>query len=181
MVDVSRAIKAVRFDVASALDTQLSEGEGWKVDEEFTAWEDDPPRNGDSSAVVIAWTWNGTNDGLFGLARTGRHVTVRGLTVVTDAPPDDPPVDVDPDDDSDFRDLRCHRYVDWLPALAQAGITLFTRPIVELDPRFRQPREPGSADDLEVTAVLEENPELAEALEELEVLINPTPPDPGPP
>jgi|GEM_PF-3855442 len=139
MIDPNVAINAVEEDVAVALREQLPDGEGFALDDAFPGWADNPLSDSDSTAVVIPWRWDGRNAGLLGLAATRRPITVRGVTIVTE----------------DRDELLCQRYVDWLPALSQAGIALFTRPIVELSTVYTDEE-------------LRETPELAEALDEIQ-------------
>jgi len=170
MIDIEKAKRAVRRDVTRALQDQLPAGEGWSFDQAFPEWEDNPPRNSDDSAVVVSWTWEGTNEGLLDLAPTHRPVKVRGITVVTEGPPR--PVE-EQDPDEDFSELRCHRYVDWLAVLEEAGIMVYTRPIEEFDRRFRRRADLDPDDAAEVEAALAENPELEVALTELRDALGP--------
>jgi hypothetical protein len=125
MIDADRARSEVEKDVAAALGGQLPDGNGFSIDDAFPEWEVNPMADDGSNTVAVPWTWHGMNEGLLGLAATHREVTLRGVTVLTERGPD----------------LMCQRYVDWLPALQQAGIVLFTRPIVEST-------RPFSADEL---------------------------------
>ena len=139
MIDPEVAIDAVAEDVAAALREQLPEGEGFHLDEAHPRLREDPLSDAEGTAVVVPWVWDGVNAGVLGLAPTNRRVQVRGVTIVTEG-----------------RDgLLCQRYVDWLPVLTQAGITIFTRPIVELATVYGEDE-------------LRRSPELAEALDEIE-------------
>ena len=137
-MDVSIAIEQVEADVRSALGEQLPDGEGFALDDDFAAWRDGPFANPEQTTMAVPWTWRGRNGGLLGLDATNKEVLVRGLTVVEEG-------------DGEF---LCRRYVDWLPALEQAGILLFSRPIRSIDERY------GSG-------ALDEIPEYAEAMEEI--------------
>ncbi len=120
MIEIDQAIELVQIDVSSALQDQLPEGEGFALDEDFDGWRDDPLRDTDQTRMVVPWTWSGINAGLLGLDATGKPVVVRGVTIVTEA----------------HGQFLCHRYVDWLPALSQAGIVLFTRPLRPITERY---------------------------------------------
>ncbi len=120
MIDVSAALELVEADVRSALGEQLPDGDGFALEDAFDGWRDNPLADNDQTQVVVPWTWSGINAGLLGLDATGAPVMVRGLTVVFE---------------SDGTHL-CHRYVDWLPALAQAGLILYTRPIRSVTDRY---------------------------------------------
>jgi hypothetical protein len=122
MIDVSVALELVEADVRNALQDQLPDGEGFAVDEQFDGWRDNPLADGDQTKVVVPWTWSGVNAGLLGLDATGAPVLVRGLTVIFE----------------DGDDHLCHRYVDWLPVLAQAGLILFTRPLRSITERYSE-------------------------------------------
>jgi hypothetical protein len=141
MIRAREAIDQVQRDVESALREQLPGGEGFALAAEFESLADDPLANAEETTIVVPWTWQGVNEGLLGLAPTRRPVTVRGVTVVTEG-----------------RDeLMCERYVDWLPALAEAGIMISTRPIVDIRSVYSQEQ-------------IDEAPELRDALEELDRL-----------
>jgi len=120
MIEAERARDEVQKDVEAALSEQLRPGRGFALDEVFSAWLQDPLQDDAGSVVVVPWTWHGENEGLLGLAATHREVTLRGITIVSEQGPE----------------LLCQRYVDWLPALQQAGIVLFTRPIVQSTREF---------------------------------------------
>ena len=113
-IDVELALELVRADVENALREQLPDGEGYDYDRaRFDGWRDNPFTNSDQTAFVVPWTWRGRNAGLLGLDATGLPVIVNGVTVVYE----------------DGDNHLCHRYVDWLPVLQQAGLVLFTRPL----------------------------------------------------
>jgi hypothetical protein len=141
MIEAERARDEVQKDVTNALGAQLPDGRGWELDEAFPRWERDPLSDDESGTVAVPWTWHGMNEGLLGLAATHREVTLRGLTVVTER----------------GQDLLCQRYVDWLPALQQAGIVLFTRPIVQSTREFS-------------TQELDDDPDLADLVAEVATL-----------
>jgi hypothetical protein len=76
---------------------------------------DDPITN--QQATAVAWTWTGIHTSAserLPYQPTDRPVVVNGLTVVTE------------DDDGE---PRFHRFVDWVSALAQIGVTLTDRPV----------------------------------------------------
>jgi hypothetical protein len=137
-MDVSTALELVEADVRNAFGEQLPDGEGFDVDRDFDGWRDAPFETSDHSKVVVPWTWGGRNSGLLGLDATNRDVLIHGITVI----------------EEDGGSFLCRRYVDWLPALGQAGILLDTRPIRPIDERYG----PG-----ELSAI----PEYEEALEEI--------------
>jgi hypothetical protein len=137
-MDTSTAIEQVEADVRSALGEQLPDREGFAVDDEHEGWHDSPFATDDGSKVVVPWIWRGVNNGLLGLDATGKEVIVRGITVI--------------EEDGDA--FLCRRYVDWLPALEQAGIVLYTRPIRSIDQRYG----PGQLSDI---------PEYEEAMQEI--------------
>ena len=138
MIDPSEAVDMVERDVTEALSQQLPGGEGFSLPDEFASLRDDPLNNGESTALVVPWIWQGFNEGLLDLPRTGRAVTVRGVTIVTE--------------DADGQPL-CQRYPDWLTAISEAGIIISTRPIVDI-------REGYSEADLRAI------PELNDALDQ---------------
>jgi hypothetical protein len=137
-IDVDQALELVQIDVQSALQDQLPDGEGFALDDDFDGWRDDPFADDDQTKVVVPWTWSGLNAGLLGLDATNAPVVVRGLTIVFE----------------DGGNHLCHRYVDWLPALAQAGIILFTRPLRSITEKYDEDE-------------LREIPEYAAAAEEI--------------
>jgi hypothetical protein len=140
VIDPTEAVDMVERDVSAALSDQLPGGEGFSLPEEFSAVRDDPLANGERTALVVPWSWQGFNEGLLELPRTGRPVTVRGVTIVTE--------------DADGNPL-CQRFPDWLTAISEAGIIISTRPIVDI-------REGYSEDDLR------EIPGMGDALDEID-------------
>jgi hypothetical protein len=83
-----------------------------------------PLSDGDSQIHVVPWEWHGIDDlgdrgGLAGLGATGRTVILRGVTMVTR---------------DDERGLQLFRYIDWMDAFTQAGISVATRPILQSGP-----------------------------------------------
>ena len=137
-MDVGIAIEQVEADVRSALGEQLPDGEGFGLDQDFEAWRDEPLANPEQTGMAVPWTWHGRNAGLFGLDATNREVVVHGMTVV----------------EEDGGTFVCRRYVDWLPAMEQAGLIMFTRPIRPIEERY----EPGALDGI---------PEYDEAMGEI--------------
>ena len=79
-----------------------------------------PLANADSTVHVVPWEWSGddTANGLSELGPSYRPVTIRGITIVTRF-----------DDPDDFEGWRLFRFVDWMDAFNQAGISVSTRPI----------------------------------------------------
>ena len=142
MIEAERARDEVEKDVTGALGEQLPDGRGFALDEAFPNWLLDPLADDGSDTIAVPWTWHGRNEGLFQLAATHREVTLRGITVVTDG----------------GTDLICQRYIDWLPALQEAGIVLYTRPIVastrEFDPNVLEANEGGVGDLVKEIAAL---------------------------
>ncbi|MFL6203890.1 MAG: hypothetical protein ACJ739_00920 [Acidimicrobiales bacterium] len=138
-MDVTTAIEQVEADVRSAFSEQLPEGEGFALDDDFAAWRESPFANPEQTAMAVPWTWSGRNAGLLGLDATNAEVVVRGMTVI---------------EEDGGGSLQCRRYVDWLPALEQAGIVIFTRPIRSIDERYG-------------TGELSGIPEYEEAMEEI--------------
>ncbi len=122
MIEVDVALELVEADVRNALQEQLPDGEGFALDDAFEGWRDNPFADADHTKVVVPWTWSGRNAGLLGLDATGAPVVVRGLTVIFE----------------DGDQHLCHRYVDWLPVLAQAGLILFTRPLRPITERYSE-------------------------------------------
>jgi hypothetical protein len=121
MIDAADALAQVELDVSNALQEQLPDGEGFALDADvYERWRDDPFTTQERTYLVVPWTWSGRNAGLLGLDGTGNEVVVNGLTVIFE------------DEDGA---VLCQRYVDWLPALQQAGVILFTRPIRSLSER----------------------------------------------
>ncbi len=137
-MDTDTAIERVAEDVRAALGEQLPDREGFAIDDEYEGWRDTPFATADESKVVVPWVWRGVNNGLLGLDSTGKEVVVRGITVI----------------EEDGDQFLCRRYVDWLPALEQAGIVLYTRPIRSIDQRYG----PGQLSDI---------PEYEEAMQEI--------------
>jgi hypothetical protein len=76
---------------------------------------DDPITN--EQATAVAWTWTGRHSAAterLPYQATDRDVVISGLTVVTEDENGEP---------------RFHRFVDWVTALAQIGVTLTDRPV----------------------------------------------------
>lgn len=136
MIDPAEALDAVQTDVETALARQVRATDGFRVRDDIGGTADDPLTNADATVVVVPWEWSGTNAGLFGLDPTNRAVTVRGVTIVTEGE----------------NGLLLHRSVDWLEVMAQAGIAVNTRPIVDI-------RDGYDEDSLRAV------PELAEAFD----------------
>ncbi len=148
MIDPLQAVEAVREDIGAVLGRWLpadedeadGTGAGFVVPEPFAFVGDSAIRNEEGSVAVVPWEWRGVNrEGLFDLDPTFAPVTVRGTTIVTE----------------EGDGLVYRRYIDWLDVLAQAGVAVYTRPIVDIRHGF----------DVESLA---EVPELGEALRAVE-------------
>ena len=94
------------------------DGAGFRLLEPFDR-EEVPINSSQTGTVVIPWAWRGRHDGdVMGFAPTGRVVDVHGVTLVRDT--DDGP--------------KYSRFVDWISALAQMGVGLFSRPVIDDGP-----------------------------------------------
>jgi hypothetical protein len=94
------------------------DGAGFRLLEPFDR-EADQLRNAETGTVVIPWAWVGRHDGdVMGFTPTGRVIDVHGVTLVRDT--EDGP--------------KYSRFVDWVSALGQMGVGLFSRPIIDDGP-----------------------------------------------
>jgi hypothetical protein len=142
VIDPQQAVDAVREDLGAVLGRWLppadEAGHGFSVPEPFAFVGESGLRNEEGSVAVVPWEWRGVNgEGLFGLDPTFAPVTVRGTTIVAEP--------------REGGELVFSRYIDWLDVLAQAGVAVYTRPIVDIRHGFD-------------AAALAEVPEMAEAL-----------------
>lgn len=125
MLEPRAVAEAVRDDVATVLEDVLpagdDDGAGFRVPDPFTVVAETGIRNDDGSVAVVPWEWTGVNArGLFGLDPTFRRITVRGTTIVSE----------------EGGTPMFRRYIDWLDVLAQAGVAVYTRPIVDVRQGF---------------------------------------------
>ncbi len=125
MPEIDVALELVQQDVAEGLAAWLeprSNDHGFAV---LRRDEDDLSHLLSSSLgdVAVPWTWTGVHRGLeddddrdvMGYRPTWQTVQVRGVTIVSDR-----------DGDPTFA-----RFVDWVSALAEIGVPLLARPIVD--------------------------------------------------
>jgi hypothetical protein len=121
--DPGEALALVRDDVERGMGAWLLaddeiDGAGFRLLEPFDS-EEVPINSTQTGTVVIPWAWRGRHDGdVMGFAPTGRVIDVHGVTLVRDT--DDGPT--------------YSRFVDWVSALGQMGVGLFSRPIVDEGP-----------------------------------------------
>ena len=127
------AIEQVALDVASALGPLLeTHGEGSiepggpfaaGLPSPFADIPIVPLTNADNTVHVVPWEWSGddTAQGISELGPSYRPVIIRGVTIVTRF-----------DDPDDYEGWRLFRFVDWMDAFNQAGISVATRPIRDL-------------------------------------------------
>jgi hypothetical protein len=122
MPDPNEALQLVRDDVTEGIGRWLLSSDdlqnaGFRVLEPFDD-EPEPVRSPATGTVVVPWAWVGRHEeDVMGYLPTHQVVELRGVTLVRDTP-----------DGPGFT-----RFVDWVSALAQMGITMATRPI-EDDP-----------------------------------------------
>ena len=120
MPDANEALQRVQEDVEKGIGSWLVEADelensGFRVLEPFNA-EDVPIRSAATGTVVVPWAWVGRHDeDVMGYLPTGQRVEVRGVTLVRDTPDG----------------LGFTRFVDWISALAQIGVTIASRPITD--------------------------------------------------
>lgn len=120
MPDPGEALALVRDDVERGMGEWLRadtgiDGSGFRLLEPFDA-EEVPINSTQTGTVVIPWAWLGRHDGdVMGVTPTGRVIEVHGVTLVRDT--DDGP--------------RYSRFVDWVSALGQMGVGLFSRPVID--------------------------------------------------
>jgi len=109
--------------------------------DEFETLDEVPLGDPSGRVLVFSWEWTGVDSasGLADLGSTGEPVTLRGVTVVTR------------DGARDEGDgWLLYRFIDWMDAFGQAGISVATRPVRDTVPIFGDEQ-------------LEDNPELAAA------------------
>jgi hypothetical protein len=125
MPETDVALEFVQQDVTAHLAAWLeprSDGQGFAV---MGREEDDHSHLLSSSLgdVAVPWTWTGVHRGLegdddrdvMGYQPTGKTIEVRGVTIVSDR-----------DGEVTFA-----RFVDWVSALAEIGVPLLARPVVD--------------------------------------------------
>lgn len=123
MPDPGEALAMVEEDVKNGMGDWLRaadevEGAGFRLLEPFDR-EEVPINSSQTGTVVIPWAWRGRHDGdVMGFAPTGRVVDVHGVTLVRDT--DDGP--------------KYSRFVDWTSVLAQMGVGLFSRAVLDDGP-----------------------------------------------
>ncbi|MGH9275341.1 MAG: hypothetical protein ACRDZU_11905 [Acidimicrobiales bacterium] len=123
MPDPIEALALVRDDVERGMGDWLRadeeiDGAGFRLLEPFDV-EDVPINSAQTGTVVIPWAWVGRHDGdVMGFTPTGRVIDLHGVTIVRDT--DDGP--------------RYSRFVDWVSALGQMGVGLFSRPVIDDGP-----------------------------------------------
>jgi hypothetical protein len=128
------AVNMVQRDVEQGIGAWLVpaddvDGAGFRVQARF---ERDGGRlgNGDTGTTAVPWAFRGRHEyDVMGFLPTGRVVDVQGVTIVHETP-----------DGPQFA-----RFVDWVGALSQMGVSLFTRPVLDDPPRagtIHRPRIP---------------------------------------
>ncbi|HUQ40662.1 MAG TPA: hypothetical protein VM030_10960 [Acidimicrobiales bacterium] len=118
MIDPFEAAALVRRDVELALVEAFPADDDGGFRLVDVGGNDDRPLTNET-ATVVPWTWSGVHRGrtdLVPYAPTERPVTVEGVTVVTEGVEGEP----------EFR-----RFVDWLGALGQIGVSLTDRPVFD--------------------------------------------------
>jgi len=125
MPETDVAMELVQQDVTAQMAAWLepqSDDHGFRVLRD----EEDDLSNVLSSALgdaAVPWTWTGVHRGLeeddnrdvMGYLPTGRTVEVRGVTIVSDR----------------GGEPTFARFVDWVSALAELGIPLLARPVID--------------------------------------------------
>ncbi|MHB8464270.1 MAG: hypothetical protein ACYDH6_21165 [Acidimicrobiales bacterium] len=107
-------------DVHEGLADFFTPTQGFHVAAGFV--EGPPMTNGKHTSVV--WEFHGKHDAVFqGVRPTGRHVVIRGVTVV---------------DKSKRGRVLFHRYVDWLDLMSQLGLSSTFRPALDELPGRRR-------------------------------------------
>lgn len=117
MIDPALAADLVQRDVEMALAEVFDAGDGGGFQLTHPVLKDRPITN--ELMTAVPWTWTGTHTGrsaLLPYQRTGRTVTVEGITLITEGEDGEP---------------QFHRHVDWVGALGQIGITLTDRPVFD--------------------------------------------------
>jgi hypothetical protein len=123
MPDPGEALELVMDDVERGMRAWLSvdddlEASGFRLLEPFDR-EPDQFRNDETGTAVIVWAYRGRHAGdIMGIVPTGRIIDVHGVTIVRDT--EEGP--------------RYSRFVDWITALGEMGVGLFSRPIIDEGP-----------------------------------------------
>lgn len=122
MPDPSEALELVQRDVERGVGEWLSpddvDGAGFRVLEPFDR-EPNPIAAPDGGPVAIPWAWVGRHTGdVMGYLPTGQIVEVRGVTLVRDTE----------------KGPAFSRFIDWVGALGDMGVTVFTRPVTDEGP-----------------------------------------------
>jgi hypothetical protein len=135
MPDSREAIEAVREDVTTAIAAWLTpatglDRAGFRVLEPFEA-EGGALASPDGATVAVPWAWVGRHArsdaeldaahpaDVMGFLATDRVVELRGVTLVR----------------REGDELRFSRFVDWTSALADLGIGIFSRPVIDAPQR----------------------------------------------
>ena len=138
MPEPREAEDLVRRDVEEGIGSWLLadesvEGAGFRLLEDL-GLEDGHLTNSDAGTVAIPWGYRGRHErDVMGLLPTGRIIDIKGVTLVHET--SDGP--------------RFSRFVDWIGALGQMGVGLFSRPVLDDPPnaglrrRVLRARQPG--------------------------------------
>ena len=131
MDDPGKIVELVGTDLNSVFEETLRSGDdgaGFQLANVTSFAEDTLIADPDGRVALVAWEWHGRHEGLFGVDATGEPVIVRGVTLVdyVGGGGDEPVL---------------HRYVDWLDVMAQIGITVNPRPIVDVRRAFENALE----------------------------------------
>jgi hypothetical protein len=128
MPEAQDALELVAQDVQEGMgrwlraDDDSIERAGFRVLEPFDV-EREGIRGPETGTVAVPWAWVGRHEeDVMGFAPTGQVVELRGVTLVRDT-------EAGP---------AFSRFVDWVSALGQMGVGLWTRPVVDEGP----PRPP---------------------------------------
>lgn len=90
-------------------------GSGFRLLEPFER-DAEQLRNAETGTVVVPWGWTGRHDGdVMGVTPTGRIIDIHGVTLVRDTE----------------QGPQFSRFVDWISALGQMGVGLFSRPVID--------------------------------------------------
>ena len=117
------AIDLVRRDVEQGIGSWLIadddvEGAGFRIQERFER-DGGLLGNEDTGTNAVPWAFRGRHDrDVMGFLPTGRIIDVEGVTIIHET------------DDGE----RYARFVDWVGALAQMGVGLFNRPVLDDPP-----------------------------------------------
>lgn len=123
MPEPAEALAMVEEDIRTGIGEWLRAhddipGAGFRLLEPFDN-EEVPINSAQTNTVVIPWAWRGRHDAdVMGFAPTGRIVDLHGVTLVRDT-------DTGP---------GFSRFVDWTSALAQMGVGLFSRAVIDEEP-----------------------------------------------